>query len=150
MQHWCVSSCRSSFVGKNVILYVQQPSLLTLIIKGKTIKTTYHSFIEHLQQLLERFHFPNNFITKELNAKAEFQVNKSTDKSMVAHLNHIMYHVNYWCNRFDSYEAIDCAYMENIQMKSLFKEKETKQYTSPIKYWENILEFKVNEALTKF
>jgi hypothetical protein len=141
MHHWYVSVCGSSLVGKNMVLYVNEPSLLTIIVKGKTIKTTYNNFVLQLQHILQRFHFPDAFIANEINLANEYVVGKTTNKTMVAHINNIMYNVTYWCSCYKNYDAINCCIMEDRQMDYLFKNKNDKDYTYTITYWEKQLNF---------
>ncbi len=146
MQNWYVSVCGSSFIGKNIVLYVHEPSLLTIVVKSKTIKTTYQSFVKQLQQFLERHNFPQQFILNEINLTNEFVVGKTTNKSMVAHINNIIFNFTNWCSRFNSYEDINCATMEDRQMNYLFKNKNEKDFTFTNEYWEKLLNVKLKKC----
>ena len=41
---WYANTITSSFKGKSLVIYVHQPSLITVVIAGKTIKKTFSEF----------------------------------------------------------------------------------------------------------
>ncbi len=68
---------------------------------------------------------------------------------MVAHINSIFYNVAHWCTKFESYTLLDTYWMQEIQIKYLFKNKGEKEYNRPIEYWEKYLNVKIGKALGK-
>jgi hypothetical protein len=139
LQNWFVTLTGSGYPGKSIILYVHQPSLLTIFVKGKTVKSTYNEFIQRLQSLLQRFDFPASFIDYEISLAKEHVVGKTSSASMLSHINQILFNAECWFSRYNSYEAIDLDWIENQMMNYLFKSKGQKQYNFPLKYWEEKL-----------
>ena len=51
---WYANTVTSSFKGKSLVIYVHEPSLVTVVTVGKTIKKTFPNFIISLEKLLKR------------------------------------------------------------------------------------------------
>lgn len=143
LQNWYVTLTGSGFPGKFIVMYVHQPSLLTIFVKGKTIKNTFPEFIQRLRSLLERFAFPAEFIETELSKTSVYAAGKTSNRSMLSHINQMLLNVDWWVRRYSSYEAIDLVWMENQLMDYLFKSKGQKDYSFPLKYWEEKLDCKL-------
>jgi hypothetical protein len=128
------------FPGKMFVMYVHEPSLLTVICRGKTIKGTWPEFQTRLQWLMERHDFPAAFIETEINDMNGYIVSKTKSKSMLAFMNQMVLQLEYDCTRYSSYETISQDYMENNMMDYLYQSGiKSKPYTTPKQYWEGEL-----------
>ena len=65
MHDWYVTLSGSGFAGKFFVVYCHQPSLLTILVPGKSIKKSFDEFKIRLLNLLTRFEFPKYFINLE-------------------------------------------------------------------------------------
>ena len=140
MHSWYARLVASSFTGKLLVMYVHEPSLLTVVCRGKTIKGTWPEFIERLPALLQRFNFPTEFITAEMKAASGYVVAKTNSKSMLAHMNQIVSNMEYHCARAASYDTIDTSFLEDIVMSYLYKGTEKGiPYTTPETFWRKAL-----------
>lgn len=135
LQNWYVVLCGSGFPGKLLLLYVHEPSLLTVVVKGKTIASTIDNFRKQLKQLLLRHEFPQAFIEKEMSCADDYIIGKTSNKSMLAHINQMVLQVTTYNLRYANYEEIDTAIHEDIFMDWFYKSKGQKGYQTALKYW---------------
>ncbi len=135
LHNWYAALCGSGFPGKMLLLYIHEPSLLTVVVKGKTIASTINNFRTQLKQLLYRHKFSESFIEKELEYAADYIVGKTSNKSMLAHINQMVFQVTTYNLRFDNYDEIDLAEHEDIFMDWIYKSKGQKDYQTPMEYW---------------
>jgi hypothetical protein len=135
MHNWYVVMCGSGFAGKMLLLYVHEPSLLTVVVKGKTIATTIAAFRHQLEQLLHRHNFPSNFIATEMSHGSDYVISKTSNKSMLARINQMVYQVTSYNYRYFSYDDIDTTKYEDIFMGWLHTSKGHKGYHTPLEYW---------------
>jgi hypothetical protein len=61
MHSWYAKLLSTGFAGKFLVMYVHEPSLLTVLTKGKTINSTITQFRDQLQKLLWRLKFKPEF-----------------------------------------------------------------------------------------
>ncbi len=135
LHYWYVVLCGSGFTGKALLLYIHEPSLLTVVVKGKTIASTIDNFRIQLKNLLERHQFPKYFIEKELLYTEAYIIGKTSNKSMLAHINQMILQVKTFNLRYPSYDAINTVIHEDIFMDWHYKSKGQKDYQTPLKYW---------------
>lgn len=146
LYNWYVTTMGSSLCGKMLVLYIHEPSLMTIITRGKTIRTTYPEFENRLKLLLQRYRFPERFIEHELTFFNEMVIGKTTNKSMLGYINQIVYLLDYWVYDNRDYESINLDELENKMMTRLSSSKNAGGYITPINFWEN----KLNTKLISF
>jgi hypothetical protein len=135
LQNWYARLVKSSFRGHLFTLYVHHPTLMAVLCYGKTIKTSFPVFLERLPMLLDRFDFPAAFIQKEMGLMDEVIVSKAGDKSMVGHMNNMIFDIEY---QFGITEVVDASILfecEDYMMRHFHKSKVDKKYTMPISFW---------------
>src|SRR5678815_1211602 len=66
LHSWYAKLLSTGFPGKLIVMYVHEPSLLTVLTKGKTINATISQFHERLHQLMQRINFKPAFIETEM------------------------------------------------------------------------------------
>jgi len=147
MHDWYVTLSGSGFAGKFFVVYCHQPSLLTILVPGKSIKKSFDEFKIRLLNLLTRFEFPKYFINLEMKLTEEFVVGKTNSRSMLAYLNEINYHNEWRFKKFSSYDTIDLIEVENMIMSMLYSVKGEKDYKTPTEYWENELNIILKKLL---
>jgi len=135
LHNWYVVLCGSGFPGKLLLLYVHEPSLLTVLVKGKTIASTIDNFRNQLKQLLLRHEFPQAFIEKEMSYTNDYVIGKTSNKSMLAHINQMILQVTTFNMRYASYHEIDTAVHEDLFMDWFYKSKGQKGYQTALGYW---------------
>jgi hypothetical protein len=135
LQNWYVVLCGSGFPGKMFLLYVHEPSLLTVVVKGKSISSTFENFRGRLIQLLQRHKFQKLFIEKELQLATDYIIGKTSSKSMLAHINQMVVQFTAYNLRFGTYDMIDEAQHEDLFMDWMYKSKGREAYQTPLGYW---------------
>lgn len=119
-----------------MIIYVHEPSLMTILSPGKTIKSSFPYFTESLRSLLIRCEFPQSFMLRELAKMDAYSLFKTQSKPMLGHLNQLVYLVGYHCRDAGSFDSIDKEKIENICLEYLFSGILTgKEYTTSLRWW---------------
>ena len=139
---WYARLASTTFAGKLLVLYVHEPSYLTVLVPGRTLKSTWPEFKVRLESLLTRHHFPASFISHELNAADSFIVSKTNSKSMLAIMNQMLFTIEAFCHRVDRYEDINLQHIEDSFIKSPRTDKTSKWgYSTPLDFWRRQLSF---------
>ena len=140
MHSWYARLLSSTFPGKLFVMYVHEPSLLTVICRGKTIKGTWPEFLIRLPELMRRYNFPDAFIKTEMKEADGYVVAKTNSKSILAHMNQMIFQLEYDCVRFNSYETISLDFLEDRMMDNFYLTgNKEKPYTTPKDYWQQKL-----------
>lgn len=136
LHYWYARLVSTGFPGKLLVMYVHEPSLLTVVCSGKTIQGTWESFCKRLLALLERFEFPLTFIQSEMAQMDSYKVAKTNSKSMLAYMNQMVVLLEIGCESYAAYESILQDEMENNMMKYLYSTgNKNAPYTTPEDYW---------------
>lgn len=144
-QDWYVNMTSSGFAGYFFMLYVHQPSLLSVIVKGNSISATYPGFLKRLDNLVQRFGFPKKLLAAELGHGNGYHLSGIKSPSMVAHINRLADHVSYWCGKVGSYENADANELEDSIMAYPYK-RGNRIYKSPVTFWEEKLGIKSRQG----
>jgi hypothetical protein len=140
MHSWYARLLSSTFPGKLFVMYVHEPSLLTVICRGKTIKGTWSEFLTRLPALMQRYNFPEAFIKTEMNEATGYVVAKTNSKSILAHMNQMIFQLEYDCVQFYSYDTITLELLEDRMMDNFYQTgNKEKPYTTPKDYWQQKL-----------
>jgi hypothetical protein len=136
MHSWYAKLLSTGFPGKLIVMYVHEPSLLTVLTKGKTINATISQFHERLHQLMQRINFKPAFIETEMEMVREgYVVSKTNNKSMLASMNVLTFNMEFNCRGFPDYESINLDYIEDIYTDWLTMDKQSNRYHSIMDYW---------------
>jgi len=133
---WYANTVTSSFRGKSLVMYVHQPSLITVIVVGKTIKKTFTEFTQRLHKLLTRFSFPALFISEQMNAFESSVITKTDSRKMLGYMNSITDQLISRMYSYENFEDIDLDEEENILMNFLHGSVK-ENYFKPVTYWGN-------------
>lgn len=117
-------------------MYVHEPSLMTIVCRGKTIQGTWPQFTQRLEALLNNYHFSDSFSAFELKRADGYVVSKTRSKSIFGNMNQMVTQLEYDCSKFDSYAAISLDVLESRMMEYLFLYGgRSKGYQTPSDYW---------------
>lgn len=136
LHSWYARLFATGFPGKLLVMYVHEPSLMMILCHGKTIQGTWNPFRERLRHLLQRFHFADSFIEKEMGQMEGYIVSRTNNKSTLARMNQMVYQLEYHCGRVGSYDAIPLALWEDGMMGYLYQYgKSYRDCRTPLDYW---------------
>ena len=134
MHSWYAKLLSSGFPGKMFTMYVHEPSLLTVVCHGKTIKTSWPQFSGRLEALLRRYHFDEAFIEAEMREADGYVTAKTNSAPMLGYMNHMSLQLNHHCYDFPDYDSISLDLLEDRMMNYLFLSG--KKYTTTLGYWQ--------------
>jgi hypothetical protein len=136
LHSWYSRLLSSGFQGKLFVMYVHEPSLLTIVCRGKTIKGTWDEFRDRLFRLLEKYNFRSSFMKNEIGLVDGYVVAKTNSKSMLAHMNQMVVQLEFDCSRFTSYENISQDLLEERMMGYLYQAGgKSNSYTTVMEHW---------------
>ncbi|MFZ4796031.1 MAG: DUF6933 domain-containing protein [Bacteroidia bacterium] len=136
LSEWYANTVTSSFRGKSLVMYVHQPSLITIVVVGKTIKKTFTEFTKRLQKLLIRFSFPASFINEQMAAFETSIITKTDSRKMLGFMNSITDQLISRMYSYENFEDIDLEEEENILMNYIHGSVR-ENYFKPVTYWGN-------------
>ncbi|HEX5149859.1 MAG TPA: hypothetical protein VFW07_00340 [Parafilimonas sp.] len=136
LHSWYAKLLSTGFPGKLIVMYVHEPSLLTVLTKGKTINATISQFNERLPRLMQRINFKPAFIETEMEmVKEGYVVSKTNSKSMLASMNVLTFNMEFNCRGFPTYESINLDYIEDIYTDWITMDRQSKKYRTIMDYW---------------
>ena len=140
LHSWYAMLLPTGFPGKLFVMYVHEPSLMIIVCKGKTISGSWDQFRKRLHELLRRFQFPQDFISREMKALDRYIVSKTNSKSLIAHMNQMAFQLKYGFLRYPDYDSIPMDLMEERMMDYLYQQgPKNTNYRTPLKYWKEKL-----------
>lgn len=138
LQSWYARLVSSGFPGKLLVIYVHEPSLLTVVCKGKTIRGTWEEFCTRLPRLLTKAGFPQSQVHFEINLMKTYIVAKTISRSMNGYMSQIAQILE--SPKSPSYESISQEDMEDFMLRYLYSTRiKNVPYTTPAEYWKNFL-----------
>ena len=138
LHSWYCSLLSTGFTGKLMVMYVHEPSLLSVICRGKTISGTWDEFKHRLPLLLKKFDFQSSFIESETGLADEYVVSKTNSRSILAYINQMKIHLEIYYSRFDSYDNIAQDLLEESMMNYLYQTgNKSNPYRTAIEFWKD-------------
>lgn len=138
---WFARLVSTGFPGKLLVMYVHEPSLLTVVCRGKTIAGTWDEFHSRLPMVLSKVGFNKEQIQSEMSHAESYVVAKTNSRSMLSYMNQMTL-VLEW-HDYPSYEEISLDKMEDQLINYLYSTKDKKlDYTRPGEYWRKFLNLK--------
>jgi hypothetical protein len=136
LHSWYTKLVSTGFAGKQLTMYVHEPSLLLVLTRGKTITTTLPSFYGRLPQLLKRNDFKQKFIEQEMPLVQEgYVVSKTNSRRMLGSMNAITENIGYSCRMYPSYDLVNLDKIEDSYLDWLTSEASTRKYVRTKDYW---------------
>jgi len=141
LHSWYARLIKTGFSGKLLVMYVHEPSLLTVICKGKTIGKTWDEFVNRLPALLRKIGFSEHLIQSEMSFMNNYIVAKTSSKAILGHMNDMIVMLEYQCKRYPSYESISEDELENNMTQYLYGTRNKGlHYITSVGYWKDFLE----------
>lgn len=136
LHSWYCNLLPTGFTGKLMVMYVHEPSLLTIICRGKTINGTWEEFRHRLPLLLKKYDFQSSFIDLETGLANEYVVSKTNSRSMLAYISQMKINLEIHCSSMDSYDNISQDLLEESMMSYPYQiSNKSNYYRSAIGYW---------------
>jgi hypothetical protein len=136
LHSWYAKLVSTGFAGRQLVMYIHEPSLLLVLTRGKTITTTLPSFYSRLPQLLKRNDFNEAFIEQEMRLVQEgYVVSKTNSRRMLGSMNAITENIGYSCRMYPSYDLVNLDKIEDSYLGWLTKEASTHKYVRTKDYW---------------
>jgi hypothetical protein len=137
LHSWYAKLVSTSFIGKLMVMYVHEPSLIVVLTKGKTIAGTIEEFYLRLELLLRRNNFEPSFIEREMQfVKEGYVISKTNSKSILASMNVITQNIEYRCSTFPTCESINLNEMEDSFMEWMtYDSSKPDRYRCTSDYW---------------
>jgi uncharacterized protein DUF6933 len=136
LHSWYCTLLSTGFTGKLMVMYVHEPSLLTIICRGKTINGTWDEFRRRLPLLLKKFDFQSSFIELETGLADGYVVSKTNSRSMIAFINSMRLGLEISCSNSGSYDNISQDFLEESMMGYPYQISNISgDYRSAIQYW---------------
>jgi hypothetical protein len=144
LHSWYARLLSSGFPGKMMVMYVHEPSLMVVICKGKTIQGTWETFLKRLQHLLMRYEFPETFIQMELSQTERYTVSKTNSRSVLSHMNQIVFELEYVGRMAENYDHISLDSLEDGLMSRPYQcGKHLHDYRTPLQYWQEEIQLRI-------
>lgn len=139
LHHWYARLISTGFPGKLLVMFMHEPSGLTVLVHGKSIQSTHFYFKDRLLKLMQRLGFSQDFIDREMILQEEgFVVGKTDSRSMLGRMNQMNYNIEYQCAKAASYEELPLAWMEDQIADYLYLDPETKKYKHLIDFFRDL------------
>lgn len=136
MHSWYAKLLPTGFPGKQLVMYVHEPSLLLVLAPGRSLNTTVPIFYQRLRQLLERSHFKEAFIEREMALVREgYVISKTNSRAMLGRMNSISFNIESRCRMSDSYTSISLNQIEDDYLGWLTHDSITGKYVQTRDYW---------------
>lgn len=136
LHSWYARLLSTGLPGKLLVMYIHEPSLLTVICRGKTIGGTWDEFCKRLPALLARFEFPATFIQSEMAQTDSYIVAKTNSKSMLSYMNQMVMMLENGAERYAAYDRSLQDEMEDTMMDYMYSTgNKQNPYTTPEDYW---------------
>jgi len=110
---WYACTVSMGIPGKLAIHFLHYPTLISVLIPGKSIKKALIEFADHLESLLTRHGFSKLF--KEYQVGTDPEIFATNNKSLLAYLNDMRYTIEHHLARQKPME-----YIEDIEFENLF------------------------------
>lgn len=120
---WFVDLVSLGEQGKFALLYIHNPTRISVIVPGRSIMKSFKSFQERVVDYLTRFGYEKLIPYFDLDSQPEILT--TNNRSVLGHLNQIKWDVEYHCGRVREKDNIDYTWIEDIFIDSLFTTKAT-------------------------
>ena len=136
MHSWYAKLLSTGFTGKQLVMYVHDPSLLLVLAPGRSINTTLPSFYARLPLLLKRNQFKQEFIEHEMPLVQEgYVISKTNSRPMLGRMNSISYNIESRCRMAPSYNSLSLDEIEDSYIDWLTQDAAPGKYLCTRDYW---------------
>lgn len=133
---WYAKLVSTGFAGKQLVMYVHEPSLLLVLTRGKSVNATLPSFFNRLPQLLQRNNFKQEFIEQEMQLVREgYIISRTNSRSMLASMNAITVNIETSYRMSPLYDLIDLDEIEDDYLDWFTLDAASGKYLRTRNYW---------------
>jgi hypothetical protein len=127
---WYVDLISLGRPGKLGLHFLHHPSMISIVVPGKSILAVHQVFVERVVNLLQRHKCEKLIPFYQLDIVPDFLATNS--RSMIAYLNQVKRDSEYHCMKAKSVDKINYNWIEDLLLDSLFGTKDTpNKYFSP-------------------
>ena len=132
---WYANVISLTYPGQSAVIYTHNPSRLTVIVKGRSIKTTIEKFEPCLLKLLQRLGADDYLLKTQQVRMREVHIGKTESRSLLGSMNDIVFQIQNEAMRAGRIENLSLDYLENALSTCLFSSKDLgKDYFRPVEY----------------
>lgn len=124
---WYAGLVSTGRQGKLAIHFLHYPTMLTVLVSGKSLNKALPLFKVRAQNLIKRLGYSKLIFQYQL--QTEPQIYTTNSRSMVSHMNQLRMNIEYHLAMAESVDEIDWDYIEDVHFDWLFSRD--KKYTSP-------------------
>jgi hypothetical protein len=136
---WYVDLISLGRPGKFGLHFLHHPSMISVVVPGRSLLTTHQIFVERVVNLLQRSKCEKLIPFYQLDTVPDILATNS--RSMIAYLNQVKRNSEYHCINAKSVDKINYSWIENILLDCLFGTKDApNKYFSPKDRLKNYIE----------
>ena len=124
---WYAGLVSTGKQGKLAIHFLHYPTMLTVLVQGKSLNKAIDIFRERAENLIKRTGYGKLLFQYQLQTEAEIYATNS--RSMLAHMNQLRYNIEYHLAMAETVESTNWDYIEDIHFDYLFTRD--KKYIRP-------------------
>jgi hypothetical protein len=124
---WYTGLVSTGKQGKLAIHFLHYPTMLTVLVSGKSLNKALPLFKVRAENLIKRLGYSKLLFQYQL--QTEPQIFATNSRSMLAHMNQLRMNIEYHLAMAETIEEIDWDYIEDIHFDWLFSKD--KKYTKP-------------------
>lgn len=113
--------------GKLAIHFLHHPTMLTVLVNGKSLNKALPVFQERAEKLIKRMGYSN--LLPQFQLQTEPEIYATNSRSMLAHMNQLRFNIEYHLYMAEDMEDINWDFIEEIHFDHLFSRN--KKYTRP-------------------
>ena len=110
---WYANTISLTYPGKMAVIYTHNPSRLTVITRGRSIKTTEKEFRMRLINLLDRLGVDERLIARQKTYNKVLHLTRTDSRSMLGSMNEISYFIQHTAAMAGSVERLDVTKLED-------------------------------------
>lgn len=124
---WYAGLVSTGKQGKFVIHFLHYPSMLSVLVVGKSLNKALPIFRERAENLIKRLGYGKLLFQYQLQTK--MQIFATNSRSMLSHMNQLRYNIEYHLAMAETIEEINWDYIEDIHFDYIFSRN--KKYMRP-------------------
>lgn len=124
---WYAGLVSTGKQGKLAIHFLHHPTMLTVLVNGKSLNKALPVFQERAENLIKRLGYGKLLFQYQL--QTEPQIFATNSRSMLSHMNQLRYNIEYHLAMAETIEATNWDYIEDVHFNYIFSRN--KKYMTP-------------------
>jgi hypothetical protein len=124
---WYAGLVSTSKQGKLAIHFLHNPTMLSVLVMGKSLNKAIPIFQERAENLIKRLGYGQLLFKYQL--QSEPQIYATNSRSMLAHMNQLRYNIEYHLAMAETIEDTNWEYIEDVHFDCIFSRN--KEYMRP-------------------